>query len=150
MSNTLEIENPKAVLSTLWIFLFLNMLLRDVHELVTADFLKEALTGTINGTVVTDGAILAGGVALEILLVMTVLARILPYKVNRMAHIVLGAIAVPLIVFGTAPGDADDIFFVVIEVLAALAIVFIAVRWKNTLPAPEGLNPRSQPDGLAR
>ena len=54
----------KAVLSALWIFFLLNMLFRDIHELFRPGLLEEMMTGIVNGTHITDQALLGASIAL--------------------------------------------------------------------------------------
>lgn len=100
----------QAKLSTLWIFVLLNVIFRDIHELFRPGLLQEMMTGIINGVQVTEGTLLMGGVMIEILIAMVILSRILKDRVNRWANIIVGAIAIPFIVSAGA-NDMDDIFF---------------------------------------
>ena len=50
----------KAVLSTLWMFVLLNIIFRDIHDLFRPGFLEEMMTGSVNGTEVTEEALLLG------------------------------------------------------------------------------------------
>ena len=48
----------KAKLSTLWIFVLLNVIFRDIHEFIKAEFIQEILTGVVHGTQITEGLML--------------------------------------------------------------------------------------------
>jgi hypothetical protein len=54
----------------------------------------------------------------------------LPYRVNRWANIIVGAIAI-LLVIGIGPKDLDNMFFATIEVVALLLIIWYAWKWPN-------------------
>jgi len=118
----------KARLSTLWIFVLLNVIFRDIHELFRPGLLEEMMTGTINGVQMTEGTLLVAGIMLEILIAMVILSRVLEYRVNRWANIIVGAIAIPLVI-GIGPKDLDDMFFATIEVVALALIIWFAWKW---------------------
>jgi hypothetical protein len=101
----------KSVLSTAWIFVLLNVIFRDLHELFRPGMLQEMLSGTVNGVTVTDQVLLLGGIMLQLPLAMVLLSRVLPDRASRWANVVaaLAAIAivfVPTLV--TSTPDPDD------------------------------------------
>jgi Sec-independent protein secretion pathway component TatC len=118
-------ENPRSLMSTLWIFVLLNMIFRDLHELAKKSYIENILSSNIN-----EELLLIFGFILEIPILMVVLSRILDGKLNKWAN--LFAVSVMLIGFSTtlSSADMDDIFFMAMETLALLAITIIA--W--TLP----------------
>jgi len=126
----------KAILSTLWIFVLLNMIFRDFHELVRPGLLEEMMTGIVNGTQVTDGLLLLGGIMAEVFIIMVILARVLKVRANRWANIIVGIISIMLVVSNNTAPDLDDMFFAAIEVTALVVIVWYAWTW----PKLEGLH----------
>ena len=122
--------NPQTLLSTLWIFVLLNIVFRDLHQLGKIGFLEELMTGMVNGIKITEELALIGGILAEIPILMVLLSRILNLKANKWANISAGIIM--LVVFGTAvpSADMDDVFHMVFEVAAILWIFRIA--WKLT------------------
>ena len=54
-SKTTEMQDRKAVLSTLWIFLVANYIYCDVFSHMDPAFIKELITGTIGSIQVTQG-----------------------------------------------------------------------------------------------
>ena len=118
----------KAKLSTLWIFVLLNMIFRDIHELFRPGLLAEMMTGTVNGLQMTEGLLLVAGISIEISIAMVLLSRLLNYRVNRWANIIVGAIAIAAIIANGA-GDLDDLFFATIEVGCMLLIIWYAWLW---------------------
>ena len=118
----------KVLLSTLWIFVLLNIIFRDIHELFRPGLLAEMMTGTVNGIQMTEGLLLVAGISIEISIAMVLLSRVLNYRVNRWANIIAGAIAIAFIIASGA-GDLDDMFFATIEVVALLLIVWYAWKW---------------------
>jgi hypothetical protein len=123
----------KTTLSTLWIFVLLNVIFRDIHELFRPGFLAEMMTGTVNSVQVTEGTLLIAGVMLEIPIAMVPLSRILNYSVNRWANIIVGIFTIASVVINNTAPDLDDIFFAAIEVVSLTLIVWYAWKW----PKPE-------------
>ena len=120
----------KVLLSTLWIFVLLNIIFRDIHELFRPGLLAEMMTGTVNGIQMTEGLLLVAGISIEISIAMVLLSRVLNYRVNRWANIIAGAIAIAFIIASGA-GDLDDMFFATIEVVALLFVIWTAWRWSK-------------------
>jgi len=118
----------KAKLSTLWIFVLLNVIFRDIHEFISPGFLAEMMTGTVNGIQMTEELLFLGAIMVEVPIVMVLLSRILQCRVNRWANMVAGVFTI-LVVFSNVPTDFDDIFFEIIEVVSLLLIVWFAWKW---------------------
>jgi hypothetical protein len=119
---------PQALLSTMWIFILFNMIFRDLHQLGKKGFLEEIMTGVVNGVEITGELMLVGGVLVEIPILMVLLSRILNNKVNKWANIIASVITMLVLVSGLPYADMDDIFFMIIEVVAFISIIIIA--WK--------------------
>ena len=51
--------DTKAILSTLWIFVLLNIIFRDIHEIVTPEFIEK----TVNSVQPTEGLFLAAAMS---------------------------------------------------------------------------------------
>jgi len=120
----------KAKLSALWIFFLFNIIFRDIHEFVEPGFIEEIMTGTSNGSPITEQMLLLGGVMIEVPIAMVLLSRLLPYGANRWANIVVAALYGALIAsFGST--DLDDVFHLVMESAALSFIIWSAWRWRN-------------------
>ena len=128
-NNNVEIDK-RALLSTLWIFVLLNMIFRDIHEFFRLGLLEEMMTGIVNGNQVTEQVMLIGAFMVEIPILMVLLSRILNYKINRWANIIIGAVTIALVI-GMGQKDLDDIFFATVEVMALSAIIWLAVKWRK-------------------
>ena len=118
----------QALLSILWIFMLLNIVFRDLHQLGKPGFIEEIMSGTVNGIKITDQLMLIGGFLAEIPILMVLLSRILPDKVNKWANIFAGVITILVLVSSIAYADMDDVFHLFFEVAAILWIFRIA--WK--------------------
>ncbi|MDJ0746571.1 MAG: DUF6326 family protein [Xenococcaceae cyanobacterium MO_167.B27] len=135
-SNKLETDK-KTLLSTLWIFVLFNLIFRDIHEFFRAGVLEEIITGVVNGTQVTEEVMLIGAIMVEIPIVMVLLSRILNYRINRWANIIIGAIMIALVI-GMGQKDLDDRFFATVEVIALSVIVWLAWKWREYIDGERG------------
>ncbi|WP_299347903.1 DUF6326 family protein [uncultured Maritalea sp.] len=120
-------EKTRQVLSTLWIFFMLNLVFRDIHEIGTAAFLNEALTGKINGAVITEELMLLGFVLIEIPLAMIIGSLFLPHKMCRWLTIVAAVLTGAILSLGL-PGDLDDRAFAIVEFITLGYICWLAWR----------------------
>lgn len=118
----------KALLSTLWIFVLLNIIFRDLHEFISPGFLEEAIRGYVDGQKITEGLIFIGAIIVEIPIAMVLLSRILKYKINRRVNMVAAVITIA-VTLSSVPKVPADIFFDVVEVVALLAIVWFSWKW---------------------
>jgi hypothetical protein len=137
-SKTVEMPDRKAVLSTLWIFLAVNYIYCDLLSQMEPAVLRELITtGTLGSIQVTQVFLLSAAIMMEIPFAMILLSRVLPYRVNRWANIIAGAIMVAIQVgtmgMGT-PSTLHYLFYSAIEVACNLFIVWYAWKWTN----PEG------------
>jgi hypothetical protein len=121
----------KATLSALWIFVLLNIIFRDIHELFRPGMLEEMISGIVNGTQVTDGTLLLGGIMLQIPIGMVFLSRTLRYAMNRWANILAGAITIIFVIINNLSPDLDDTLFAAAEVVALSLIIWYAWKWAN-------------------
>lgn len=127
---TYQNGNPRLLLSLLWVFIILNFFARDIHELGRPGMLEQMMTGTIDGVVVTEMLMLIGGVMIEIPILMTVLALLLPHGINRWANISVGLLTMVMIVAMNIKPNLDSVFFMGIQLIALIAIVGIAWQWQ--------------------
>ncbi|NBI28547.1 DUF6326 family protein [Chengkuizengella marina] len=118
----------KTKLSTLWIFVMLNIIFRDIHQLFKYGFLEEMMTGTVNGVRITEEFMLLAGILLEISIAMVLLSRVLKYKVNRLANIIVGVLTI-IFIIANGVTDLDDIFFITIQIGTLLVIIWYAWKW---------------------
>ncbi len=61
---------------------------------------------------------------------MVLLSRILDYRINRWANIIIGAITIALVI-GMGQKDLDDLFFATVEVIALSVIIWLAWKWRE-------------------
>ena len=119
---------PQALLSTLWVFILLNMVFRDLHQFGHPGFLEEMMSGVVNGVKITEELMLIGGFLAEIPIMMVLLSRILSNRYNRWANLIASLITMLVLLSSLPSADMDDVFFLIIEVVAFLWIMRIAWR----------------------
>ena len=130
--NTHEIEQLKVRLSTLWIFVVLNMAFADIVGFMNPGALQSIMSGSV-GFKITQELLLAFAILLEIPIAMIFLSRVLKDRANRWANIVAAAITI-LFVVGPELIDGGNtslsyIFFATVEVVAMLFIIWYAWKW---------------------
>ncbi|TXN36110.1 hypothetical protein FVB32_16260 [Flagellimonas hymeniacidonis] len=123
---------PQTLLSTLWAFVLFNMIFRDLHQLGKKSFIEEIMAGVVNGIKITDELMLFGGFLVEIPILMMLLSRVLRDNANKWANTVASVITLLVLVSALPTADMDDIFFMIIEIMAFLSIIWIA--WKFSTP----------------
>ena len=137
-SKTVEMKDRKVILSTLWIFAVLNYLYADVIGGKDPEALKQLITGTVGSLQINEGFLLGAAILMETSIAMVLLSRVLKYRANRWANIIVGIIntaAVSLSLFATgAMPTFYYMFFAAIEIPCTLFIVWYAWKWRN----PEG------------
>ena len=122
----------KTVLSTMWIFVLLNMVYADILGMLRPGYLEflDRMSQQLSG-----GAVLLFAVLMEVVIVMVPLSKILNRRANRWTHFA----AVPLsILWVVGPslmptlGDTTPlsyVFFATIEVATMLTILWFVWRW---------------------
>jgi threonine/homoserine/homoserine lactone efflux protein len=120
----------KAKLSTLWLFVLLNIIFRDIHELFRVGMLEEMMAGIVNGNQITEVLLLVGGIIIEVPIAMVLLSRLLKDNINRWANIVAGVFTIGSVIFA-GPADLDDMFFAAIEILSLALIIWFAWTWRS-------------------
>jgi len=123
----------RAKLSTLWMFYLFNTIFRDIHEFIEPGFIEQVMTGTFNGTQITEPLLLFGGFVAEVPISMVLLSRLLPYGPNRWANIVAAVVTLAFEI-NNGTTDMDDTFHMVIEMAALSFIIWSAWRWRNPFP----------------
>ena len=131
----------KALLSTLWLFVLINIIFRDIHELFRPGFLEEIMTATANGVQVSEATMLVAGILLQLPIGMIVLSRVLKIRVNRWANIIVGIFTVLIVAVNNTAPDLDDLLFAAVEVISLVAIIWLAWKWPSLELKPEELNP---------
>jgi hypothetical protein len=117
-------------LSTLWIFVMFNYLYADVIGLMKAETLQELITGYAGSMQITEGFLLSAAVLMETAIAMVLLSRILSYRANRWANIMVAVIFFAINVIGlpTYP-QAFDKFLNIVGLGFNLITIWYAWNW---------------------
>ncbi len=120
-----ETGDKRMLFFTLWIFATLNYVYADVVTLF-----DKSLTTTLSQT-----ALLGAAVLVETAIAMVLLSRVLKYKANRWANIVVGAINTVAVLASllVATPALYYLFFGIIEIATTLVIIWKAWMWRNPL-----------------
>jgi hypothetical protein len=122
--------DPKALLSTLWIVVMINMLKADILSLYIPGSVEElARTSASTGASIPQ-LMLVGAIMGELVLVMIVLSRMLKYGINRWVNIVMGVVTIAYI-WGGAVSYPHYIFIATVETICLLLIIGFAWTWRN-------------------
>ena len=124
-------DDPRVLLSMLWVFTVLNFFARDIHELGRPGMLDQIMSGTIDGVRITEVLMLIGGLMIEIPILMALLSLLLPQFFNRWTNVGASLVTMIIIVANNLRPDLDNVFFMSIQLIALVAIVRIACRWRS-------------------
>ncbi len=122
-----ETEDRKVVLSTLWMFAMFNYLYADFFSMI---FNSTAIRSIAAG--MTQGVVLGWAVVMETAIAMILLSRILRYRANRWANIVIGVLHTASVAW-TLSGSMPPpyyMFFATVEIVCTLSIVWYAWSWR--------------------
>lgn len=121
----------KTIFSTLWIFIMINMAFADIIGFTYPGFVAKLVAGgPIDGTVVTPTLLLVGALLLEIPTAMILLSRLLKHSINRWFNIIAAIITI-IYVAGMSTPTVVYWFFCSLEIVASLAIIVLAVKWRD-------------------
>ena len=128
--NSIKKIDTKVLLSTLWIIVMINMLKADILSLnIPAAAEEVAKTAASTGASIPQ-LMLGGAIMGQLAIAMIVLSRVLKYRINRWANIVVGIVIIAYI-WGGAAAYPHYIFIASVETLCLLLIVGFAWTWRN-------------------
>ena len=122
----------KSLLSTLWVFVLLNMVYADILGTLRPGYLDflDQISQQLTGSTVLFFAVF-----MEIAIAMILLSRVLAYKANRWAHF----IAIPLTIlwvvvpaFMSSLGETTPlsyVFFASVEVTTMMFMFWYVWKW---------------------
>jgi len=129
-------HDTKERLSQLWLFALLNYLYADVLALF------DIVGSQDPAPHLPQWALLGAAVLMEIPIAMIVACRLLPFRANRLANIITGAILtlvngfltfVPPLVGARTPALPEYLFFATIETVCTSVIIWQAWTWDQEL-----------------
>lgn len=129
-AKTTEKIDTKALLSTLWIVVMINMLKADILSLYIPGSAEElARTSASSGASIPQ-LMLGGAIMGELAIAMIILSRVLKYGINRWVNILMGIFTIAYIWVGGATYP-HYIFIAMVETLCLLLIIWLAWKWRN-------------------
>jgi len=127
-----EMEDTKAKLSSLWIFVMFNLVFADIFSFMYPGVLKQIMAGNADQVQITPEFLLIAAIVTEIPIAMVFLSRLLRYGANRWVNIIGGVITI-LWVIGGGSLTLHYVFFASIEIVCTSFIIWYAWKW----PKPE-------------
>src|SRR5260370_18258163 len=126
-----ETGDRRMMLFTLWIFATLNYVYADVVTL----FDKSVPTSV---TGLSQTTLLGAAILVETAIAMVPLSRVLKYRANRWANIIVGALNTVAILVSllVATPALYYLFFAVIEIATTSLIVWYEWKWPNPQAVP--------------
>lgn len=118
-------------LSTIWIFVMINMGFADILGFMYPGTLDKIATGTVDGVTITPMFLLIAAVFVEIGIAMILISRLAPRGLARIANIVAAPVTIVFIIAGGSL-TPHYIFFAAIEVMALIAITALAWSWTDS------------------
>ena len=128
-TNLTKKIDTQSLLSTLWIVVLINMLAADVLSLYIPGTV-ETLAKSAGETPIAQ-LMLGGAIMMELAIVMIILSRVLPRRINRWVNLITSLIT---IVFVVGPGASYPhyLFIAAVEVICLLLIMWNAWKWSGT------------------
>ena len=120
--------DPHLMLASLWLFILLNIIFRDLHQFVMPGFIESIMTGRFNGMDITPELMLLGGIVVSVPISMVPLSLLLERRFLRPLTIV-AALVTSVTMIPPAPMDLDDVYHLVLQLAAMAGIVGTAWRW---------------------
>ncbi|MGB6154149.1 MAG: DUF6326 family protein [Pricia sp.] len=119
--------DKRIVLSTLWIFVLMNMIYADIIGMLRPGYLE--LLDRMSQEL-SPGTVLVFSALLEIPILMILLSRILERKPNRILNFVAVPISIIYVVFGGLDNPpVSYLFFGGVEIVTMLVIGYLAFKW---------------------
>ena len=122
--------DTKALISTLWIVVMINMLKADILSLYIP-----GATDEVAGFAASLGAsipqlMLGAAIIGQLAIAMIILSRVLKYGINRWVNIVVSIFIIAYI-WGGGVSYPHYIFIASVETICLLLIVWFAWKWRN-------------------
>jgi hypothetical protein len=125
MNNIIE-NNPRVILSSLWIVLMVNMIYNDIFSIIVELEKFEKLKLPADATTL----MLIAAFVTNIPIMMIFFSRVLKYKLNRLLNIVVGVFTI-IYVWGGMSAYPHYIAVATIETILALSIIWISWTWRD-------------------
>jgi len=138
LSNKMN-SDRRTILPLLWIFYVLNILYADVLNNMgsLATIGSTPITNELIETLLTPEMLLIAAFILEAAMIMIILSRVLPYKINRVLNITVAALETLTVVASLFVGESTIYyrFFASVETITSIFIIWYAWRWTEATVA---------------
>ena len=131
MSSSSLLQDRKIVLSTLWVFVLINMIYADILGMLKPGYLEnlDKLSQELSAETVLLFSLL-----MEVPIIMILLSRVLNRRANRIANLVAAPLSilwvvVPSLITSLGSTPLSYVFFATVESLAMLYIAWYAFKW---------------------
>jgi hypothetical protein len=126
---------PRTVVASLWLFAILNYLYCDVLSLHQAKYLRQLLTGSVDGLEFSQQMLLAASVLMSVPMGAVLLSRIAPHGLARWSSVAAAAfmtvVQAGTLFLGSTP-TLHYVYFSIIEITTTAVITwYAAARWKT-------------------
>ncbi|PAJ72407.1 hypothetical protein CJF42_21470, partial [Pseudoalteromonas sp. NBT06-2] len=92
MEASKKVIDRKVILSTIWIFYLFNILYADVLNMMGTVTTNSANGVELIEALLSPEMLLGAAIFLETAMVMIILSRLLKYRINRWANIIIGVL----------------------------------------------------------
>ncbi len=132
-AKTTASTDRKALLSTVWVFVVLNYLYGDLAMMIFHPAAYQRVAVRMG-----EGVVLGAAAFMELSIAMALLSRVLKYRVNRWANIIVGAVFSVFALVTLLPGTAPPfyVFLSIVEIAATSFIVGYAWAWPPSRVPP--------------
>ena len=134
-TNNKPISEMPAKLSTLWIFVTLNIVFADIIGFLEPGTLERIINGD-TGFELTPAIIVIFSLLQAIPIAMILVSRWFRRGVNRWLNIVASVLTLLYVIGGGNWESTSYVVFVSLEVLAMLGIIWLAWNWRNVEAQP--------------
>jgi len=121
--------DTKALLSTLWIVVMINMLKADILSLFIPGAADEVAKTAASAGASIHQLMLGAAIIGQLAIAMIILSRVLKYSLNRWVNIVVGIVIIAYI-WGGMASYPHYIFIASVETLCLLLIFWFAWKWR--------------------
>lgn len=132
ISNKIN-SDRRTILPLLWIFYVLNILYADVLNNMgaLATIGSTPNTNELIETLLTPEMLLIAAFILEAAMIMIIMSRVLPYKINRLLNITVALLETLTVIASLFVGESTIYyrFFATVETITSIFIIWYAWKW---------------------
>jgi hypothetical protein len=134
-SKLIEVRDRKVILSTLWVFVMFCIAYADIIGFIEPGTLENIINGDM-GFELTPALILVFSLIQALPIVMILVSRCFRRDVNRWLNIIVAVLTLVYVLGGGNWESVSYPVFAALEVIAMLAIIWLAFTWRNDKSLP--------------